>query len=634
MNAEFKTMESGLLPMKRGRLIKTLADSTIRGVADAIVELVTNSDDSYRRAELESKNLSGRIDITVRRERDGHCREIIVSDEALGMDCEILKKALEFSGETSGFKEGRTVRGFFGRGLKESIIALGTGIILSLKDGIINRAKIYYDKEKGDAAYNLAVPITNLSIEDLLNLGFIGRSGTIVKIEVANKKRDYIPSWKTFPNQIKNHFALRDINSSPKRKVFVHCYDIDKDSSEQVKCDLSTGKLILEEDVKLDKDLVHFRIYESMEQLESPKNPYGRAGLLIKTEAAILDNQLFGFENDPTALYFFGEIICPGIARIIREGDESIVDYNRGGLDWRHEYSKELEKRGKEILLQLIEEKKEKLGSGKKTEIAKPIEKILEKLCKKLSELAKEELEEPEPSPGEIDSFMVRPLFANIEPNSPRSFSAYCPRYLTDDQGTKIVKFSSSNPGIKALHSGITLDFHKKYSGIMYGSFKIVGEKEGDVATITANLGNLIATTEVRVGPQKQNGGRKKKLKKGGGMFRKIIPAPDENPIQRFEYVEGGIIKIYVKFPIIGEYLGDSFEGLSTPEGRILLAEVLIEAFSRFISRKKAGKYFSEEIDPFTFEMDRLRRKVTREIYLITLSPEIQKLLDLGSKTV
>lgn len=338
MSARFKSMKSGLLPMKRGRLIKSIADHTIRNVVDAIIELITNSDDSYLIAEEESKNLSGRVDIYVIRGKGGKCKEFSVRDEALGMDPQTLEKAIEFSGETSGFSEGRTVRGFFGRGLKESIIALGRGSILTLQDGILSKAEIFYDKDKRDAHYDLSIPVANLSPDELLELGFITSSGTIATIKVTNEKRNYIPAANTLADQIASHYALRDINSSPKRKLLFTCKDFGRREWEEVSVPLKyvcpDGKTAFNKRVNLDKsNRVHFKIFESKEQLDSPSTPFGKAGLLIKTEAAILDNQLFGYEIDPAGLYFFGEIVCPGIAQIIRKGDDSIVDFNRGG--WR-----------------------------------------------------------------------------------------------------------------------------------------------------------------------------------------------------------------------------------------------------------------------------------------------------------
>jgi hypothetical protein len=52
-------------------------------------------------------------------------------------------------------------------------------------------------------------------------------------------------------------------------------------------------------------DKVKISIYESPTPLDSPRNnSFGLAGILIKTEGAILDNQLFRFENEPAHSIF------------------------------------------------------------------------------------------------------------------------------------------------------------------------------------------------------------------------------------------------------------------------------------------------------------------------------------------
>lgn len=630
MTTVFTTMESGVLPMKRGRIIKTMADSTVRNTSDAIVELVTNSDDSYSRMEQEGHKVSGRIDINISKGKGGHCKEIIVTDEAGGMDYQTLKKAIEFSGETSGFQEGKSVRGFFGRGLKESIIALGIGTILTLKDNVLSRATIYYDEKGKDAIFELNVPIQNLTEEELLEFGFIGKSGTIVKIEVTNTKKDYVEGKDTLGTHLTNLSSLREVNSSSKRTVFLHLAELDRADKFRLSTPLHyvmpEGKSLVDETFQLDDGDVHFRIYESKEQLDSPRNPYGRAGLLIKTEGAILDNQLFGFETDPTALYFFGEIICPGIAKIIRTGDESIVDFNRGGLDWRHPYNQKLETLAKETLKKLVAKKKEELKLEKQAVVSTPVEKMLEKLCKKLGDLAKNELEDSEPNRGDIDSFMIRPLFANIEPGSPRTFTVYVPKYLVDGlENSDIIEIKSSNENVKLAQKEIKLEQHKKFEDILKANFKVVGDIEGEESSITASLGGLYANCEVKVAPFGERG--PVKPPKGGRLFNKIVPANDENPIQRFEYVEGGTLRIYMKFPGVEDYLGENFIKVSTPEGKLLLAEILIEAFCRYISRKRAGKNFNEEIDPLISDMDRLRKKATDGIYKTIAESDLKDLI-------
>lgn len=625
---EFQRMVGGSLPIKRGRLIKTISDSTIRGITDAIVELVTNSDDSYTRAEEKGTKLSGKIDIYLSRSGGGHCREIIVVDEATGMDIESLKSSIEFSGETSGFKEGKNVRGFFGRGLKESIIALGKGGIFTLWNGVLSRAEISYNEEKKDAEYELFVPIQNLTRDQLKEYGLTGDSGTVVKIQVTNEKKDHIPSMFYIEEPVENLAPLRSINSSPNRIVTLHYIELDGRNkgayTTTLKYKAPEGKIVFEEDRNILESTAHFKISESTEQLISPKQPFGKAGLLIKAEGAILDNQLFGFETDPNGLYFYGEIVCPGISKAIRSGDESIVDYSRGGLAWRHEYNKELERISKEIIQKCITERRERLNLEKQTKIEGPINKILEKICKKLSDLAKDEIEEKDPGPGEIQNFIIRPIFANIKPDEPRTFTAYVPEYIAEDEGTKLTSINSSNNNITILNDKITLEKYSKDNAVLKAVFKVIGKTEGETAKITATLGDLSTSCEVRVGKFTTRKGHPRPPGSGGGLFKEIKPFLDEKPIQRSEYEQGGLIKVYTKFPGISDLLGERFENITTPEGRIILAEVVIETYCRYLTNKKRDVY---EIDRYMSEMDRLRRKVSADIYQILTTADITELI-------
>src|SRR3972149_2264687 len=99
------------------QIVLQQAQSTIKSLVDAIVELVTNSDDSYRRLEEAGSEASGQIDVYVSRQKGGVCQLIQVSDSAEGMGWHELERAVTFAASASGFLEGRSVRGLFGRGL-------------------------------------------------------------------------------------------------------------------------------------------------------------------------------------------------------------------------------------------------------------------------------------------------------------------------------------------------------------------------------------------------------------------------------------------------------------------------------------------------------------------------------------
>jgi hypothetical protein len=72
----------------------------------------------------------------------------------------------------------RTGRGLFGRGLKESIIALGQGEIETTKDGKLNVVKIWWDKKRKEALFDL---------EDEIELKEKQEEGTTVKTRYRNK---------------------------------------------------------------------------------------------------------------------------------------------------------------------------------------------------------------------------------------------------------------------------------------------------------------------------------------------------------------------------------------------------------------------------------------------------------------
>src|SRR5512134_1012949 len=110
------------------------ADQAIRkDVLRALVEIITNSNDSYSRLEDAGSPVSGEIIIDVWRK---HKNSVIrVRDFAEGMDDIRMDVVVGTYGEaTSGMKEDLHVRGMWGRGLKDAIFGLGYGYVNSFQD--------------------------------------------------------------------------------------------------------------------------------------------------------------------------------------------------------------------------------------------------------------------------------------------------------------------------------------------------------------------------------------------------------------------------------------------------------------------------------------------------------------------
>jgi hypothetical protein len=195
------------LPMNP-KLMHQISNSTIRDIYDGLVELITNSDDSYRRMEAQN----GKIEIYVKRGKNGKCEQITVKDYAEGMSKDELEDAIVFGAETSGRNKGKSVRGFFGRGLKEAIIAMGEGEIKTVKDGVLSKTIIRTNPQDKQPEYD----------DEMLNATSKTTSpnGTKISIKITNPKfKSEIPKCDTFEERLKSHYALRDIFASDKREI-------------------------------------------------------------------------------------------------------------------------------------------------------------------------------------------------------------------------------------------------------------------------------------------------------------------------------------------------------------------------------------------------------------------------------
>ena len=141
-----------------GRFGLQQADQAIKkDVIRALVELITNSDDSYNRLEARGNEVDGRIIVDVQRRRQSES-VLTVRDFGEGMDGLLLDKALGvYADETSGYEFGEPVRGLFGRGVKDAILGLGEGAVTGIVDNQEHRAQLRM--EEGRPHYQAEEPI-------------------------------------------------------------------------------------------------------------------------------------------------------------------------------------------------------------------------------------------------------------------------------------------------------------------------------------------------------------------------------------------------------------------------------------------------------------------------------------------
>ncbi len=641
---------------KPSRLIKQQAEANIQSLIDAVVELVTNSDDSYIGLESEGKKHTGQIEIYVSREKGGRVNEFYIKDFAEGMSKEDLEKAIAFGEEASKFFEGKSVRGLLGRGLKEAILGLGEGEIFTRKNNILNIAKIWWDDKQRKALYEIFEnSSSNSKLPEIEKFIRQKENGTFIEIKVKNEKIK-IPEYEGFKTQISNHYALRDINSSEERDIKLIFVDLKKKGSRvesKIEFQEPKGELVFSQSVRVPRygDEIQVKIRDVLQPLttKSPRfEPWNNAGILIKTKGAILDNQLFRFDNDSAAYYFFGEAYCEEIVQRIREGvkqwkETEIIDEKRKGLNWHSSYCQAIQKTIEKILEPLVEKKKKELEGREEKEIPQTRKKMMDKLCDLLNQLAKKEFEEwegPGEPPGKIEKLTIIPPRANVELNKPKLFAIYAPEELIKKAESKVSISSESGyikilvPSSKRLVLSLNIDLvkHPKKLETWYGSFKIIGKEAGKETFIHCKLDDqwveaLVKVVEPKVIKEEEE---KEKKKKRGGLFSGIKPDPTSDPTQRAQYIrDTGEIKIYINFPGIREYLGSRLKGIETREGKVILAELIGEVFCRTMAQQKiergeapypSGAGPDAEIQSFLTTVNEFQKKDLDKIHKVALN--------------
>ena len=622
-----------VLPVNQGRLVCEQARATVKSLLDAIVELVTNSDDSFHILEQERNKLEDAlIEIRISRALGGGCKELMISDSASGMSREeLLNEAIKFGGETGGRQKGRKVRGFFGRGLKESIIALGEGTILTKKNNSTSAVKIWVEGQ-GRNAMPYYSEITGNSLKDLTSSYLHYPHGTVIIINNINSQFK-LADYSTFKQQITNHYALRDINSNPAREIKLNFIKEvrgnqgDLEIKERIQFVEANNKLVLDKKIELSAgQQIRITIKEAEHPLESPtSNPFALAGLLIKSGGAILENTLFKYNNEPAALYFFGVVDVPEIAERLNQ-DEMLVSPNRIGLDWRHDFLSKLKEILEDELSVIVNNKKKELEQNNQSHVSDANKELINKIRDLLNTFAKQEMLELEQliEPEELDTIIIKPEITHLEVQKPKTLSIYVPAEIAQVYPLDGLELSVDNQTIILNKKNLSFKQHKNHKNLLVGHFTAVGSKLDEEGIILCSLGSYEAIAEVIVTTKEEGKKRKKLTPKSGGFIKNISPDHSEDPIQRVYFDRDlGEIMIYVNFPGVKNYIKPGLEGIDKPEGSILLAELVAEAFCRAVAIDgiDKGKYMvlGDPIDSYNRIISDIQKKYLDRFHKVVI---------------
>ena len=481
----------------------------IRDVFDALVELITNCDDSYHRL-FENNKINedgGPILIEICEQRKGSALSgiIVIHDRAEGMTLKEMEDNFRGVGKR---RSGSGDRGFMGRGAKDCT-AIGKMTIESIKDN-----KYYKSELTTKPQWIPLIENKNVTEEIRRSLGVKKGNGTLITLEIQEKHR--IPRIDTIMRDLPWHFALRDILSeqSP-AEVLIKNLNKPLLKLEKIVYRQPEGETVCNEQFEVPgypSATARLIIWRHPETFDDPSDKsFRKSGLIIKGKRAIHECSLLyqGFEKDQYSFRYFGRLDCNYIDALLNEYDERrqkdephpienptlLVDPNRQeGLIRDHPFTKALFQIPSERLKALIAKDRKESKPDKAEVGSKEIKEKLSALAKAASKFLTQQVEDLEELTvgDDVDEkdftkrgVLIFPTYLRVGIGEIRSLTFYVNRNLFDKEGQEVTIHNTDN-ALSILDSPFKLRAHPKKNDRIIGTFRIRGEGVRDSVIIEA----------------------------------------------------------------------------------------------------------------------------------------------------
>jgi hypothetical protein len=557
------------------RFARQQADQSIkRDVPRAIVELVLNSDDSYRRLEASGRAPSGEIDIFVERKRSGSVIRVV--DYAEGMDGQRMDKGVGSYGEDMA---GPNVRGFFGRGLKDAIIGLGKGEVTSTRNGRACRCTL--EVESGGPKYTRYRDAPRAE-----------PNGALVTV-VVDRPDVSMPQIEPLHHQLEQYFSLREVMLNPRRNVTLHEVG---GRSRKWRLSFSTpvGKELLQEGLEVPgyPGTVTLEVYRSEVPLASPaeEGPTAPGGLLFTCRRGILALSLLKYAHDPNAEHLFGRVSVPHLDDLLDRQEPVLVATREvEGLDWNHPYNRALKSILEDKLRPLVEAEAKRRQSAESHVRDQRLRAAITSALDELNMIAQGELA------GEI---------GGVQPSMPPRGFGFVPEYVQVVAGKDAALYirtltptvvpcgadvhtSSDNNDVVVKTPLVKVEEDGRHEELGRAKIIVEGRRIGAEALMTAKWGQLEACALVKVISKRLPPVHT--VRKGRQGLIKDIRFRDLEPRIRSSF-EDGVIIIEVGAPTVSPYIGPGGKGAyDTGHGQVMLAELIADAFCREVARERVG---------------------------------------------
>lgn len=364
-------------------------------IEKALVELVTNSDDSYSRLENKGEAGSSRISISYERFQKGAVLK--VTDQAEGMPLDRMRSVLSYGGAHSLMAQGEAGgRGYFGRGLKQAVYGLGHGWIESVYQGKLARIDLFRD-ERGAYLFDDWDGDRAVEEKDYPRLNIPeGANGSQVTIVVENPLVN-IPYFHSLVTAVKNNIYLRDIMRRREVELINLGRALKKQTALQLRFEEPEAETLIgpEEPGAFKFDGKSYTFHLTLKKAPDAelvlKGDERTNGLLVVSGTAVFDCQFFQYENQLGTEFLFGSVVCPGLAEMLAAGHPVISD-EREGLNLKDPFVAAFALAVSDMIGDTIKREQIRLSHFDRATTSRRTQVMIERILQRMSQIAVEDL--------------------------------------------------------------------------------------------------------------------------------------------------------------------------------------------------------------------------------------------------
>jgi len=453
-------------------------------VVRAAVELLTNADDAYSRA-----NMTGDIEIIVHRSsKKGDPVTIVVRDRATGLDPLAMEENFTvLGGDKSGFAEGEDVRGLFSRGSKDTAW-FGSTLFETVKDGVYTRIHL-------DHSGNWESDSEPATDDHRDRVGVSADGNGLSATMFITRQDTRVPELPDLVDRLANHVQLRQVTVT-QQVTIKEFRDGKLKQSRPVVWEAPKSTAVFDEDIDVPGYDCTARLVVNRleERSDGPVTEYSTHGIVVRGGRAAYVNSMFGQSGQATALVH-GTLTCPKIDDLIRSfGKEDaadpknpirLVSRSRDGLEETHPFMRALTVAVLEKLKPILAELEPKPAEAGSPELRKD----LDTFARLLAEEMKSDLDEDDDTgvggnlPTAANPIIVIPPVARVRKGSKGTLTVLVHEGSAGADGLSV---SVSSPVCTLDGKPTTMKQHATFAETLVCQVRLEGVSIGSASVVVS----------------------------------------------------------------------------------------------------------------------------------------------------